>query len=252
MLTKTRVRCGELYEPSGPESDVVSFLQESMGPSKDICQIGEQVKRVAPTSLTVLICGETGTGKEVVANALHHTSPYNTGPFVPLDCGSISPTLLESELFGHEKGSFTGADRTKVGKFEKAAGGTLFLDEISNLPLKLQPMLLRALQEKQIFRVGGTQPIAVNARLIVASNDDLPALVLAKTFRRDLYYRLNEFCIALPNLCDRKEDIEYLANRFLGVANKEMNKSVTLSGSALQVLFSYAWPGNVRELRNAI
>ena len=236
----------------GPEVDSSSFLHHMMGPSTHVSRICGQVKLVVSTSLTVVICGETGTGKEVIANALHRAPPYDTGPFIPMDCGSISPPLIESELFGHEKGAFTGADRIKLGKFEIAAGGTLFLDEISNLPLDLQPKLLRALQEQQVFRMGGTQPIAVNPRLIVATNDDLLTLVHAEKFRRDLFHRLNEFNIVIPPLRKRKEDIEYLANRFLGIANEEMNKTITLSRPALQILLVYSWPGNVRELRNAI
>ena len=252
MLTEMNAICAEPRLHGNLEPDTLSFLKEMMGISKHMAALFEQVKLVAPTGLTVLICGETGTGKEVIANALRHAPAYETGPFVPLDCGAISPSLFESELFGHEKGSFTGADRMKFGKFEVAAGGTLFLDEISNLPLHVQPKLLRALQERQIFRVGGTHPIAVNPRLLVASNDDLLGLVQAKKFRRDLYHRLNEFCIKIPPLRERKEDIEYLAERFLAIANEELKKSVKLSWSALQLLLSYSWPGNVRELRNAI
>jgi two-component system nitrogen regulation response regulator GlnG len=252
MLTETPLNCSEHDALAGARSEAVSFLYEIMGSSSHIARICGQVKLVASSSLTVVICGETGTGKEVIANALHRASPHNTGPFVPLDCGAISSTLLESELFGHEKGAFTGANQMKLGKFEIAAGGTLFLDEISNLPLDLQPKLLRTLQEKQIFRVGGTKPIAVNPRVIVATNDDLRILVQMGKFRRDLYHRLNEFNIMIPPLRNRKEDIEYLATRFLNIAGQEMNKSIALSASALQMLLAYSWPGNVRELRNAI
>ena len=252
MLTERRSHCDEDLTHSGPEADIVSFLHEMMGPSNHVSQICQQVKLVAPSPLSVLIWGATGTGKEVIANALHRAPPYDKAPFVPVDCGSISPTLIESELFGHEKGAFTSADHVKLGKFEIAAGGTLFLDEISNLPFSLQPKLLRALQEKQILRVGGNQLIEASPRVIASSNYDLHAQVLAGKFRRDLYHRLNEFCIVIPALCERKEDIEYLANRFLAIANTVMKKNVTLSRSALQALLSYSWPGNVRELRNVI
>jgi transcriptional regulator with GAF, ATPase, and Fis domain len=251
MLTET-ISSGDARHMSDPEQEIDSFLHEMMGTSRHISRLCQQVKLVAPTPLSVLIWGATGTGKEIIANALHRIPPYDKAPFVPVDCGSISPSLIESELFGHEKGAFTGADHTKLGKFEIAAGGTLFLDEISNLPLNLQPKLLRALQEKQIFRVGGTQAIEAAPRVIAASNYDLHALVLAETFRRDLYHRLNEFCIVIGALRERKEDIEYLANRFLAIANTVMKKNITLSSSALQALLSYSWPGNVRELRNVI
>jgi two-component system nitrogen regulation response regulator GlnG len=252
MLTKTISSGDEYHRHIGPEADIASFLHEMMGTSKHISQICQQVQMVAPTPLSVLIWGATGTGKEVIANALHRVPPYDKAPFVPVDCGSISPSLIESELFGHEKGAFTSAEHVKLGKFEIANGGTLFLDEISNLPLELQPKLLRALQEKQIFRVGGNQPIEARPRVIASSNYDLHALVLAEKFRRDLYHRLNEFCIVIAALRERKEDIEYLANRFLATANTVMKKNVTLSSSALQALLSYSWPGNVRELRNVI
>ena len=238
----------ETAKPNG-----LSFLQERMGSSKHIQRVFEQVRLVAPTHFTVLITGETGSGKELVAQAIHRTCSRQGHPFVPVDCGSIPSTLIETELFGHEKGSFTGADRMQLGKFEVAAGGTLFLDEISNLPFHVQPKLLRALQEKQIWRVGGTRPIEVNTRLVVACNQDLGALVQAERFRRDLYHRLNEFCITVPPLRERLEDIAYLAKRFIGLANEELNKSISgLSEAAMGMLLSHAWPGNVRELRNVI
>jgi two-component system nitrogen regulation response regulator GlnG len=216
-------------------------------------QVFAEMQRVAPTDFTVLITGETGAGKEVVARAVHRMSPRGSGPFVPVDCGSIPPSLVEGELFGHEKGSFTGADRCRPGKFEAASGGTLFLDEISNLPLHMQPKLLRALQDKQIWRIGGVRPLAADIRIVAATNQDLAALVRAGTFRRDLYHRLNEFSIVVPPMRERCGDVVSLANQFRELANHELKKGVHgFSEAAIQVLLSYRWPGNVRELRNVV
>ena len=224
-----------------------------MGSSEQIGRVLEQVKLVAPTGFSVLITGETGSGKELIAKAIHRVHSQQAQPFIAVDCGSIPASLIESELFGHEKGSFTGAHRSQQGKFEAASGGTLFLDEISNLPLPVQPKLLRALQEKQICRVGGTHPVAIKTRVVAASNQILPRLVQAKAFRRDLYHRLNEFSLAVPALRERPEDIVHLAKRFINLTNEELKKNVKgLSDAALKVLLSYKWPGNVRELRNVI
>jgi two-component system nitrogen regulation response regulator GlnG len=212
-----------------------------------------EVNRVAESDFTVIIIGETGSGKEVVARAIHEASSRSKEPFIPVDCGAIPETLLESELFGHERGAFTGAEVQKAGKFEVAQGGTLFLDEISNMPLGSQAKLLRVLQEKKVYRVGGTKAIQVNVRLLVASNQDLHELALSSSFRRDLFYRLNEFTINIPPLRERKDDIPYLAKRFLDNANLELNKQVKgFSETALNTLFAYNWPGNVRELRSII
>ncbi|MBE3132281.1 MAG: sigma-54-dependent Fis family transcriptional regulator [Acidobacteria bacterium] len=212
-----------------------------------------EMQRVAPTDFTVLITGETGSGKEVVARAVHRMSPRGSGPFVPVDCGSIPPSLVEGELFGHEKGSFTGADRCRPGKFEVASGGTLFLDEISNLPLHMQPKLLRALQDKQIWRIGGVRPLAADIRILAATNQDLAGLVRAGAFRRDLYHRLNEFSIVVPPLRERCGDVVSLAGQFLELANHELKKGVPgFSEAAIQLLLDYRWPGNVRELRNVV
>ena len=189
-------------------------LKEKMGPSDTVARLISEVNRVAESDFSVIIIGETGSGKEVVARAIHEASPRSQGPFIPVDCGAIPETLLESELFGHEKGAFTGAEFQKAGKFEIAQGGTLFLDEISNMPLGSQVKLLRVLQEKKVYRVGGTKPLNVNVRLVVASNQDLHELALSGSFRRDLFYRLNEFTITIPPLRERKEDIPYLAKRF--------------------------------------
>jgi two-component system nitrogen regulation response regulator GlnG len=228
-------------------------LKEKMGPSDAVARLISEVNRVAESNFSVIIIGETGSGKEVVARAIHEASPRSQGPFIPVDCGAIPETLLESELFGHEKGAFTGADSKKLGKFEIAQGGTLFLDEISNMPLGSQAKILRALQEKKVYRVGGTKPVSVNVRLLVASNQDLHEMALSGSFRRDLFYRLNEFTITIPPLRERKDDIPYLGKRFLDQANMELNKQVKgFSESALNVLFSYNWPGNVRQLRSII
>ncbi len=196
-------------------------LKEKMGPSDTVARLISEVNRVAESNFTVIIIGETGSGKEVVARAIHDASPRSKEPFIPVDCGAIPETLLESELFGHEKGAFTGAESQKHGKFEVAQGGTLFLDEISNMPLGSQVKLLRVLQEKKVYRVGGTKPLSVNVRLLVASNQDLHELALSGSFRRDLFYRLNEFTITIPPLRERKDDIPYLAKRFLDQANIE-------------------------------
>ncbi len=228
-------------------------LREIMGPSDAVGRLMGEVMRVAQSDFTVVILGETGSGKEVVARAIHDHSPRAQGPFVPVDCGAIPENLLESELFGHEKGAFTSADFKKVGKFEVAKGGTLLLDEISNMPLGSQAKLLRTLQEKVIFRVGGTQPLKIDTRLLVASNQDLEAVVAAGSFREDLWYRLNEFTIKVPPLRERKEDIPYLAKRFLDITNQELKKTVkNFSDSCLEAIFAYSWPGNVRQLRSII
>jgi len=230
-----------------------SPLQEKMGPSDVVARLVSELNRVAESDFTVIIIGETGSGKEVVARAIHETSSRSKGPFIPVDCGAIPETLLESELFGHERGAFTGAEVQKPGKFEVAHGGTLFLDEISNMPLGSQAKLLRVLQEKKVYRVGGTKPIQVDVRLLVASNQDLHELALSGSFRRDLFYRLNEFTISIPPLRERKEDIPYLAKRFLDNANNELSKQVKgFSETALNTLFAYNWPGNVRQLRSII
>jgi two-component system nitrogen regulation response regulator GlnG len=228
-------------------------LQEAMGPSDVVERVLLEVNRVAESDFTVVIIGETGSGKELVARTIHEASSRSGAPFVAVDCGAIPETLLESELFGHEKGAFTGAETQKAGKFELAQGGTLFLDEISNMPLGSQAKLLRVLQEKKVYRVGGTKPIEVNVRLLVASNQDLQALMDEGSFRKDLFYRLNEFSVTVPPLRDRKEDIPYLAKRFLDLANAELRKEVKgFSESALDMLLDYPWPGNVRQLRSTI
>ena len=236
-----------------PRAEDGLSLGEVLGSGSLMREVIAQIELVAPTNFTVLIEGETGSGKEIVARAVHGRSSRPDGPFVPVDCGSIPRTLIESILFGHERGSFTGADRIRHGKFEIASGGTLFLDEVANLPPSVQPKLLRALQEKRIWRIGGEKPLDVDIRVLAASNQDLLSAVGSGRFRRDLYYRLSEFSIEVPALRERREDTIFLAKRFLDLTNEELKKHVTgFSDEALERLLSYGWPGNVRELRNVI
>lgn len=213
----------------------------------------QQVDIVAKSDSTVLICGETGTGKEVIARAIHQLSPRRDKPLVKINCAAIPASLLESELFGHDKGAFTGAINTHRGRFEIADGGTLFLDEISDLPLELQPKLLRVLQEREIERLGGSRTIPVNVRVIAATNRDLWQMVEDRQFRSDLFYRLNVFPLELPPLRDRPEDIPLLAKHFTQKMARHMNRSIdAIPTEALRQLMSWDWPGNVRELENVI
>lgn len=230
-----------------------NFLRVMMGPSDAITRIIREINRVAQSNFTVVIEGETGSGKELVARAIYQLSQRAEAPFVPVDCGAIPETLIESELFGYQKGAFTGAVASKAGKFEAAQGGTLFLDEIANLPLASQAKLLRVLQEKAVQRLGAAKPTKVDVRLIVASNQSLLGLVESEQMREDLYFRLNEFTITIPPLRERKDDIPYLAKRFLDITNRELKKDVQgFSEYGLEALLSYNWPGNVRQLRSVI
>ncbi|MBI4462939.1 MAG: sigma-54-dependent Fis family transcriptional regulator [Acidobacteria bacterium] len=226
---------------------------ELIGQSPAMKRVFELVEMVAPTEATVLITGESGTGKELVARAIHAASPRRYMPMVVIHCGALTETLLESELFGHERGAFTGAQYRKKGKFEVADGGTVFLDEISDISLKTQTDLLRVLQEKEIVRVGGTQPIKVDFRCVAATNRNLDELVKEGRFRPDLYYRLNVFSIHLPALRERREDIPLLVGHFLQRYAAAMNKPVPrVSTAAMDLLLDYDWAGNVRELENAV
>lgn len=228
-------------------------LREMMGTSEAICRLVADVSRVAKSNFSVVILGETGTGKELVARAIHQASSRSGGAFIPIDCGAIPEALLESELFGYERGAFTGALTQRPGKFETAQGGTLFLDEISNTALGAQAKLLRVLQEKTVYRIGSTTPLQVDVRVLAASNLDLEALTTVGSFRRDLFFRLNEFTIAIPPLRERMEDIVYLARRLLDITNIELKKCVkAFSSSAIEALISYSWPGNVRQLRSTV
>lgn len=226
---------------------------KTIGESPEILKVLKQVELVAPTDISVIIQGESGTGKEVIANLIHRKSNRKDKPFVPIDCGAIPDTLVESELFGYEKGAFTGATSKKKGKFETANEGTLLLDEIANLPPAAQAKLLRVLQEKKIQKIGSTKPIDINIRIIVASNLDLTNAVKEGKFRNDLFHRLNEFKIVLPLLRERKEDIPILAEEFLNDSNKELKKNILgFSQEAHKLLLSYSWPGNIRELKHVV
>jgi DNA-binding NtrC family response regulator len=253
VMRVVRRALGERALRPSLKSGAGGSLRETLGPSEAVSRLLADVARVALSNFSVVILGETGSGKEVVARAIHDSGRRSAGPFVPLDCGAIPETLLESELFGHERGAFTGASQQKPGKFETARGGTLFLDEISNLPLPSQAKLLRALQEKVIYRVGGTHAIPTDARVVAASNDDLRRMAETGSFRRDLYFRLNEFTIRIPPLRERKDDIPHLAKRFLDLTNAELSKAVTgFAPAAMQAMLAYAWPGNVRQLRSIV
>ena len=210
------------------------------------------VERVAPTDATVVIQGESGTGKEVIAKAIHHASARATRPFVAVNCGAVPETLLESELFGYMRGAFTGATVNKLGLFEEADGGTLLLDEIAEMPAALQVKLLRALQSGEIRRLGATQAVTIDVRVIAATHGDLAMLISQGTFREDLFYRLNVFQLVLPPLRDRREDIPALAEHFLARSAGKLGRELRLSAGALERLLRYPWPGNVRELENAI
>ena len=224
-----------------------------IGQSEPMKRVIESIETVAPTDATVLITGESGTGKEIVARAIHAGSPRRYMPMVVIHCGALTETLLESELFGHERGAFTGAQYRKKGKFEVAEGGTIFLDEIGDISLKTQTDLLRVLQEKEIVRVGGNETLAVDFRCVAATNKPLEMMVKEGTFRPDLFYRLNVFSIHLPPLRDRKEDIPVLVSHFLEKYAAAMNRPVpAISGEGLDLLINYNWPGNIRELENAI
>jgi Nif-specific regulatory protein len=215
-------------------------------------EIYEAVEQVSQTRATVLIRGESGTGKELIARAIHFNSPRAAGPFVKLNCAALPQSLLESELFGHEKGAFTGANAVKKGRFELADGGSLFLDEIGDMPMPVQVKLLRVLQERSFERVGGTRTIAVDVRIITATHQDLEAAIKRGEFREDLYYRLNVVPILLPPLRERREDIPLLIEHFLAKSNRENNRKVRITGRVLQTMLKHDWPGNVRELENCV
>ncbi|MGQ9777721.1 MAG: sigma-54-dependent transcriptional regulator [Thermodesulfobacteriota bacterium] len=224
-----------------------------IGKSKKMQEIFSLIEKVAPSNSTVLIYGASGTGKELVAKAIHYNSPRADRPFIPFNCGAIPETLVESELFGHTKGAFTGAIQAKKGLFEEANGGTLFLDEISTILPSVQVKLLRVLQEKEVMKVGSTERTKIDVRLIAATNEDLEANMKKGRFREDLFYRLHVFPIFLPDLKDRKEDIPLLAYHFLDRYSKEARKEIKgLSKEAMTLLLEYDWPGNVRELENVI
>jgi formate hydrogenlyase transcriptional activator len=238
---------------AGEQDERTREFSRIVGKSPALEAVLEQVERVAPTDSTVLIQGETGTGKELIAQAIHNVSPRYGRPYVKLNCSAIPFDLLESDLFGHEKGAFTGAFAQKSGRFEMADTGTLFLDEIGDIPLALQPKLLRVLQEKEFERLGSGKTHRVNVRLVAATHRNLTNMVGRNEFRSDLYYRLNVFPIMLPPLRERREDIALLVSHFVEVFSRRMDKRISyIPKETLDAFTSYCWPGNVRELQNLI
>ncbi|WP_054113130.1 sigma-54 dependent transcriptional regulator [Marinagarivorans algicola] len=235
-----------------PSQRPVHLFRSLVGTSKEIQATRQVMAQVADTDVTVLIEGESGTGKEVMARNLHYHSPRRDGPFVPVNCGAIPAELLESELFGHEKGAFTGAISARAGRFEMAEGGTLFLDEIGDMPLHMQVKILRVLQEKTFERVGGNKTFTTNVRIIAATHRHLEGMIAEGGFREDLYYRLNVFPIVAPSLKERAEDVPLLINELVSRLESEQRGSVRFNSAAILSLCKYAWPGNVRELANLV
>jgi len=230
-----------------------SRFEEIIGQSRALKANLKQVETVAPTDSTVLICGETGTGKELLARAIHNLSSRRQGTFVKLNCAAIPTGLLESEMFGHERGAFTGAIAQRIGRFELAHRGTMFLDEVGEIPLELQTKLLRVLQEREFERLGSSRTIRTDARLVAATNRDLAVMVEERQFRADLYYRLNVFPITVPPLRDRREDIPLLVRYFVQQNARRMNRRITsIPAETMEALTRYHWPGNIRELANFI
>ncbi|HUQ76966.1 MAG TPA: sigma-54 dependent transcriptional regulator [Burkholderiales bacterium] len=248
-------RTGELRQEIGELREELRKLGRYghlLGSSPPMQKLYDQLGRVAPTSATVLLVGESGTGKELAASTLHEMSRRKRAPFLPLNCGAVSPQLIESELFGHEKGSFTGADRQHKGYFERAHGGTLFLDEITEIPPELQVKLLRVLETGTFMRVGTTTPISTDVRIVCATNRNPDGAVSDGKLREDLYHRLNVFPIAMPPLRERGTDIELLAQHFLDILNKQETATKTFAPATIASLYAHSWPGNVRELKNYV
>ena len=238
-----------IEEPVNPEIDFEGIIGRSLG----LRRVLQMVETVAWGNSTVLLLGETGTGKELIARAIHSHSPRRDRPFVKLNCAAIPTGLLESELFGHERGSFTGAIAKKIGRLELAHQGSLFLDEIGDIPLELQPKLLRAVQEREFERLGSTRTQRVDVRIVAATHRDLEGMILEKLFRSDLYYRLNVFPIYIPPLRERPEDIPLLVQHFVQQAARQMCKKIdTIPAETMEALARYRWPGNIRELENVI
>jgi len=250
VLHKAEVRGTAATQPGRESSQNPELFRSLVGNSRAIIKVRKLVDQVAPTEATVLILGESGTGKEVVARNIHYYSNRRNKPFVPINCGAIPKELLESELFGHEKGSFTGAVGSRQGRFEQAEGGTIFLDEIGDMPLAMQVKLLRVIQERSFERVGGNKTIKSDVRIIAATHRDLDKLIEDGTFREDLFYRLNVFPIEMPPLASRAEDLPLLVNELITRLEHEKKSSVRLSPAAMMALCNYEWPGNVRELAN--
>lgn len=234
-----------LYDKHSPE--------QVMGNSEAFKKVMTRALRVASSNVNVLIAGETGTGKEVIAKIIHYNSDRKNGPFVDVNCAALPETLLESELFGHEKGAFTGAEQKRIGKFEQANNGTVFLDEIGDMPLSMQPKLLRVLQDHTVTRIGGSNKFSINIRMIAATNKNLEKGIQEKQFREDLYFRLSTVTIFIPPLRERKEDIIPLADYFLTLSNKQEGKDISgFTQTAIEHMVNYGWPGNIRELENSI
>jgi two-component system response regulator AtoC len=254
-ILKRVPRTGELRQEIGELREELRKLGRFghiLGSSPVMQKLYDQLGRVAPTSATVLLIGESGTGKELAAQTIHDLSRRKKAPFLPLNCGAVSPQLIESELFGHEKGSFTGADRQHKGYFERAHGGTLFLDEITEMPQELQVKLLRVLETGSFTRVGTTTAISTDVRVLAATNRNPEAAVADGKLREDLYHRLNVFPIAMPPLRDRGTDIELLAQHFLDVLNKQESSAKKFAPATIAALYAHSWPGNVRELKNYV
>jgi len=253
QLAESRDRLMEEKQYLQEEINLENQFEDIVGESTGLRQVLKEIEIVAPTDATVLIEGETGTGKELLARAVHRLSPRKERTFIKLNCAAIPATLLESELFGHEKGAFTGANARKLGRLELASEGTLFLDEVGEMPLDLQPKLLRALQEREFERLGGSRPIHVDVRLIAATNRDLGKMMAEKQFRADLYYRLKVFPILAPPLRDRASDIPILARHFVESHSRRMGKHIeTIPEETMDALVRWKWPGNIRELGNLI
>jgi two-component system nitrogen regulation response regulator GlnG len=244
------MRVPALVAESGPADDGSDFL---VGRSLAMQEVFKDIGRVASQDVTVLILGECGTGKELVARALYYYSKRSSGPFLAINCAAIPEALLESELFGHERGAFTGADRKRIGKFEQCDGGTLFLDEIGDMSPPAQAKILRVLQDQQFERVGGSEQIRTNVRMIAATNRDLRQMMADGQFRSDLYYRLNVYALRLPPLRERLEDVPILAEHFVRRFNRELGREVqSIAPESLELLQRYPWPGNVRELQSVL
>jgi two-component system response regulator AtoC len=250
MINKAAELRGSSTRTKSGRDDLSRPQMALIGDSEPLRKVIDTVERIAGNSSTVLITGESGTGKEVVARLLHSSSPRVGGPFVPINCGAIPESLIESELFGHAKGAFTGATEARQGRFIQADGGTLFLDEVGELPLTLQVRLLRVLQEREVTPVGDGKSRRIDVRIIAATNRDLEAMVKAGTFRQDLFYRLEILPIKLPSLRERKQDIPILAAHFLEAVNRRLGSKTVLSEEALNLMRLYSWPGNVREMEN--
>jgi DNA-binding NtrC family response regulator len=248
-----RMRSAVVLNASGPEAEIEGDAEALSGSCPAMLEVYKAIGRVAAQDTTVLITGESGTGKELVARGIYQHSARANAPFLALNCAAIPENLLESELFGHEKGAFTGADRRRIGKFEQCAGGTILLDEIGDMPLALQGKILRLLQEKTFERVGGNETVRANVRIIAATHRDLKGWVAAERFRADLYYRLGIFTIDLPPLRDRGDDLQMLARQFVHRFAKELGRSVVdIAPEAMDQLKAYGWPGNIRELQSVI